>query len=246
MFRVAVCDDDLTYINSVLKPMIANALRAAEFQAETYFFVDGNELLSEFKAHNGYDIVILDIDMPNINGKEIAKHIRQTDADCCIAFLTAYTDEALNTIPYSIKAFIPKDYTGERIFSELTKLFKDCLSQNRRRRNFEIVKNGTNGLIRLYDEEIFYFQNKNEHIFLNTENERFLLVEKSFKKLEEKHDLTGFCRIHTDLIINIGKVYEIMKNDILLTNGEKLPVSRRRRNDLIAAFADLMTIKAGK
>lgn len=246
MFRVAVCDDDLTYISSVLKPMIANALRAAEFQAETYFFVDGNELLSEFKAHNGYDIVILDIDMPKMNGKEIAKHIRQTDNNCCIAFLTAYTDEALNTIPYSIKAFIPKEYKGGKIFSELTKLFKDCLSQKQRRRNFEIIKNGVNGLIRLYDEEIFYFQNKNEHIFLHTESEQFLLVEKSLKKLEEKHDLTGFCRIHTDLIVNIGKVYEIMKNDIVLTNGEKLPVSRRRRNDLIAAFADLMTIKAGK
>lgn len=76
MLRVAVCDDDLTYINSVLKPLISKALRAAELQAETHFFIQGNVLLNEFKNHNGYDIVILDIDIPDINGKDIAKYIR--------------------------------------------------------------------------------------------------------------------------------------------------------------------------
>lgn len=246
MLRVAVCDDDLTYINSVLKPLISKALRAAELQAETHFFIQGNVLLNELKNHNGYDIVILDIDIPDINGKDIAKYIREIDTNCCIAFLTAYSNEALNTIPYSIKAFIPKDYSGEKVLLELVKLFKDYSSNNRHYTIFEVVKSGEDGYIRLYDEDIFYFQNKNEHVFLHTKDEYFLLTEKSFKRLEARYDLTGFCRIHTDLIVNIGKVYEIMKTDIVLTNGVKLPVSRRRRNDLIAAFAELMTIKAGK
>lgn len=246
VFRVAVCDDDLTYINSVLKPLISEALQKAECQAETHFFTDGIVLLNEFKNHDGYDVVILDIDMPNINGKDIAKYIREIDTNCCIAFLTAYSDEALNTIPYSIKAFIPKNYSVEKALLELVKLFKDYSSNNRHCIIFEIVKNGEYGFVRLYYEDIFYFQNESEHIFLHTKDEYFLLTEKSIKRLEARYDLTGFCRIHTDLIVNIGKVYEIMKTDIVLTNGIKLPVSRRRRSDLIAAFADLMTIKAGK
>lgn len=245
MLRIAVCDDDLTYIKSVLRPLISEALRTAELQAETHFFVEGVALLEEFKKHNGYDIVILDIDIPDINGKEIAKNIRQTDNGCCIAFLTAYSDEVLNTIPYAIKAFIPKNYSGEKVLSELIKLFKNYSPDNRST-VFEITKNGENGYVRLYDDEIYYFQNRNEHIFLFTKNEQFLLTEKSFKKLEARYDLTGLCRIHTDLIVNIGKVYEIMKTDIVLTNGVKLPISRRRRGDLITALADLMTIKAGK
>lgn len=210
------------------------------------FFTNGTMLLNEFKKHTGYDIVILDIDMPDINGKDIAKHIREVDTECWIAFLTAYSDEALNTIPYSIKAFIPKDYLGEKVLLELVKLFKDYSYTNRHYTVFEVIKDGESGYIRLYDEDIFYFQNKNEHVFLHTKDEYFMLTEKSIKKLEARYNLTGFCRIHTDLIINIGKVYEIMKTDIILTNGVKLPVSRRRRNDLIAVFAELMAIKAGK
>lgn len=113
-------------------------------------------LLNEFKNHNGYDIVILDIDIPDINGKDIAKYIRESNTNCCIAFLTAYFNEALNTIPYSIKAFIPKDYSGEKVLLELVKLFKDYSSNNRHYTIFEVVKSGEDGYIRLYDEDIFY------------------------------------------------------------------------------------------
>lgn len=125
----------------------------------------------------------------------------------------------------------------------LVKLFKDYSAQNPRYRVLEIIKDKSAELIRLNNDDIFYFQNRFEHIYLFTKDEQFLMTERSIKQLEQHYDLTGFCRIHTDLIVNIGKVYEIMKNDIVLTNGKKLPVSRRRRNDLISEFADLMTTK---
>lgn len=246
MIRIALCDDDLIYINSVLKPIVAQALKNAEIQAEVCFFTDGNELVREFQEHRDFDIVILDIDMPKMNGKAIAEQLRKMNSEFTLVFITAFSNEAISTIPYSIKAFIPKDVSGERMLESLVKLFRDYSAQNTRYRVFEIIKDKSAELIRINNDDIFYFQNRFEHIYLYTNDEQFLLTERSIKQLEQRYDLTGFCRIHTDLIVNIGKVYEIMKNDIVLTNGKKLPVSRRRRNDLIAVFADLMTTKVGE
>lgn len=246
MIRIALCDDDLVYINTTLKSLVSQALKAAEVQAEVCFFDDGNALISEFKEHRDFDVVILDIDMPKLNGKEIAERLREFNDDFTLAFITAFSGEAINTIPFSVKAFIPKDISGDKILVSLIKLFKDCSAKNSNYRLFEIIKDRETELIRLNDDDIFYFQNRFEHIILHTKSEEFMLTERSIKQLERRYDLSGFCRIHTDLIVNIGKVYEIMKNDIILTNGVKLPVSRRRRNDLISAFADLMTTKVGE
>lgn len=245
MIRIAFCDDDAIYINSVLKPLAEKALKCAEMQAEVCFFIDGNKLVDEFKNHKDFDIVILDIDMPEINGKTLTEKLRELNSKFTLAFVTAFPGEAINTIPYWVKAFIPKDVSGEKMSEALVKLFKDYSKHNPSYRVFEIIKHNQTDLIRLNGDDIFYFQNRFEHIYLHTKTEQFLLKERSIKRLEEHYDLTGFCRIHTDLIVNIAKVYEIMKNDIVLTNGEKLPVSRRRRNDLIAAFADFIAGKAG-
>ncbi len=246
MIRIAFCDDDLIYINSTLKPLASQAVKYAEIQSEICFFDDGNALIQEFQEHRDFDIVILDIDMPELNGKALAEQLRELNSEFTLAFITAFSNEAINTIPFTVKAFIPKDVSGDKMLEALVKLFKDCSAQNPVFRVFEMIKDKTTKLIRLNDDDIFYFQNRFEHIYLYTKTEQFLLTVRSIKQLEQRYDLTGFCRIHTDLIVNIGKVYEIMKNDIVLTNGIKLPVSRRRRNDLISAFADLIITKVGK
>lgn len=246
MIKIALCDDDLIYIDSVLRPLVSKALKNAEIQAEVCFFDDGNKLIQEFKEHRDFDIVILDIDMPKANGKAIAEQLRMMNGDFTLAFITALSDEAINTIPYSIKAFIPKDVSGNRMQDALEKLFRECSMQKPRYQVFEIIRDNTAAFVRINNDDILYFQNKSERIFLHTNDERFLLTDRSIKRFEQHYDLSRFCRIHTDLIVNLSKVYEILKNDILLTNGEKLPVSRRRRNDLITAFADMITTRYGE
>ncbi len=246
MLKIALCDDDMIYINTTLKPLVSMAIKCAEIQAEVCFFDNGNALIREFQDHRDFDIVVLDIDMPELNGKALAEQLRELNSKFTLAFITSFSNEAINTIPFTVKAFIPKDVSGDKMLEALVKLFKDCSFQNPVFRVFEIIKDKEAELIRLKDDDIFYFQNRFEHIYLYTKNEQFLLTVRSIKRLEQRYDLTGFYRIHTDLIVNIGKVYEIMKNDIVLTNGIKLPVSRRRRNDLILAFADLITTKVRK
>lgn len=245
MIRIAVCDDDQTYLDLVLKDLFTKAVKKAQTAAHVDFFTDGRKLLKEFQNHRGYDIVILDIDMPSMNGKELAAQLRGLDRKFCLAFLTAYPNEALNTIPYSVKAFIPKDYSGEKVVESLAELLRRYTAENPAYTVYEISKIEGGGYIRLSFDEIFFFRNIDEHVYLNTADKAFLLTAKNFKQLEERYDLSDFFRIHTDLLVNLGKIYEITKTDILLTNGVSLPVSRRRYNELVMAFADFISIREG-
>lgn len=72
MIRIAVCDDDATFISKTLKYALAAAIKASELTPDVKFFTDGTLLLKEFQNGIYYDIIILDIDMPKINGKDLA------------------------------------------------------------------------------------------------------------------------------------------------------------------------------
>lgn len=49
-------------------------------------FINGNDLLCYITKHDGFDLFILDVIMPGMNGIELATEIRQTNKDCKIIF----------------------------------------------------------------------------------------------------------------------------------------------------------------
>lgn len=123
--RVAVCDDDKDFLKSVLAPLIKRAVRQAAVDARVSFFTDGAALLEKF-SESGFDLVILDIDMPALNGKELAGKLRLLDSTFFLVFATSYRDEVYNTIPYRINAFVTKDSPPEMITDELARVMREC------------------------------------------------------------------------------------------------------------------------
>ncbi len=76
MIKIAICDDDEIFISKTLKHAVSVAVKSAEITPKIRFFIDGTSLLDRFQNGEYYDIVILDIDMPKINGKELAAKLR--------------------------------------------------------------------------------------------------------------------------------------------------------------------------
>ena len=93
MIKIAVCDDDKVFIEKTLKPLLFQAQNKARVNTDIEVFKDGKLLLDEFRCHQNFDIVILDIDMPSMNGKELAARLRELDKDLYIAFMSSYKEE---------------------------------------------------------------------------------------------------------------------------------------------------------
>lgn len=237
MIRIAVCDDDATFISETLKYALAAAIKASELNPDVKFFTDGTLLLKEFQSGIYYDIIILDIDMPKTNGKELAKKLREIDMSFFLAFITSYPDEIANTIPYRINAFIPKDGNVTKYSAELTRVFTEYQRIKPERELIEVNQNGENVYIMIPPSSIYWFKFSNKIISLKTISDEYILTERTFSKIMAMYTNKGFFEVHRNLLVNLRKIHSVGESSIILDNGEELPLSRRKRKALLDAMA---------
>lgn len=87
---------------------------------------DGEEAVEEFEK-NRYDVVLMDIDMPKMDGIEAARRIRIKDKLTPIVALTAYIEDSLREQSYEVgmNYFLGKPYDKEEIYATITKCLSD-------------------------------------------------------------------------------------------------------------------------
>ncbi len=243
MISIAVCDDEIALLKSKLNTLLKRVLSHLELQAEITYCNDGSVLLNDFEKHNAYDIVILDIDMPSINGKELARKLRAIDSEFTLAFFTAYEKEVFSAIPIGISAFIPKNFDDERIMSALTELFDAFLAKKPQYEVFSVLIDGKPSTIKIQASNIYYFQFVSRIITLHTFNDSFILSERVFDNIIKKYLSSGFYQINRTCVVNVTKVYEVLDGNLIMDNGDKLIISRRAKKGLLREVTLLPTIK---
>lgn len=243
MISIAVCDDDKLYIENTLKPLLSRAQKTAGVMTEIKFFTDGNILLDEYKNHQSYDIVILDIDMPSINGKELASRLRELDSDLYIAFLSSYKEEVYDVIALNICAFIPKEYDKDKCLNELVKLLKKYLEEKPEQKLFGVLESGKSALIRINIDNIMFIKSIKGIVTIYTTGSELISTERSLKKLENELSICGFYKICSNILVNVNKVYEVLETEVILNDNTHLPISRRRRKELLIKLSKIISAK---
>ncbi len=116
--RVLIVDDEVD-ITDALKA----GLERRGFKVDT--FNDPQQALTAFKPAT-YDIAILDIRMPKMNGFELYREMRKVDGKASVCFLTAFDvhkDEFEKMFPdVQVKAFLKKPITIDSLVSNLNEL----------------------------------------------------------------------------------------------------------------------------
>lgn len=243
MINIAVCDDEITLLKTKFNSLLKRVLAQLEIQAEITYYSDGLILFDDFKKQKIYDVVILDIDMPSINGKELARKLRAVDAEFTLAFFTAYEQEVFSAIPIGISAFIPKKFDDEKILIALTELFETFLAKKPQYDVFKVLVDGKLSTIKIQASNIYYFQFESKIITVHTYNDSFVLAERIFDNIVKKYLSSGFFQINRTCIVNVAKVYEVLDDTITMDNGDKLMVSRRAKKGLLHEITLLPTIK---
>lgn len=76
-----------------------------------------------------------------------------------------------------------------------------------------------------------------------TGEENIPLTDRSLKNLEKELSSFGFFKIYSNILVNVGKVYEVLDNEVILSDRSHLPISRRRRRDLLAELSKVISAK---
>lgn len=195
---------------------------------------DALEALAYLKE-NRVDFVFLDINMPMLNGMELAGLLPATVK---IVFTTAYSEHAAESYSYQTIDYLLKPITLKRFLSAIQKIEfyfgkSDSVKSSENgvlQDEYFFVKSGkTLSKIRL--EDILYFEGEKEYVRLATANEQ-LLVYKRLKEVESQLKLP-FVRVHNSYIVNIRQVDKIQDNHLYL-NSKQIPISDKFRDQFMA------------
>lgn len=236
MLKIAICDDEI----EIAHKLEADIHRMPFHDVETEVFLSGHELLKHYSPDGGYNIILLDIEMPAVNGIETARILRQTDSNVVFIFVTAYKEyvyQIFETLPFR---FLEKPVSYEKLFEVL----KDAIRYVEDTKSYFFFKKGTTDY-QVPAKEIFYFEAANRKIKLYTAGGGDSYYGK-FKKLTEQLNPNYFLQIHTSFIVNMDYIISFNEKSVLLSNNSSLPVSLKYRESARLEHLKFIERRCGK
>src|SRR5690606_42045572 len=124
MINIVICDDDKNFL-SYIENRIIKILEARQENIKIHKFGSGMELLKAYdKGAKPFDIILLDINMPKIDGLELAELIRKEDEGTILIFLTSMEEEVYKTFKYNTFRFIRKTHIDQELEEALLSAMK--------------------------------------------------------------------------------------------------------------------------
>ena len=172
--------------------------------------------------HPVWDLILLDIEMPLMNGIETARKIRQLDSDVLIIFVTCMAQYAIEG--YSVRAL---DYVLKPVhyysFASKMDQVMEILSTRQKKK---LIIHARNEHIRLAPEQLLYVEVQNHTLCYHTQQKLLYSTgNQSLTRLAEELANCGFARCHQAFLVNLQYVVRYDKNNVWLPN-DMIPMSR--------------------
>lgn len=232
--RIACCDDEKQQLE-LYKTMFTNIEMRQDIELNVEYFLSGNFMLERFRSEkNPFDLVYLDMDMDEKSGLDLAKEIRQNyHSDCLILFLTNYpkymqSSFDVRAFQYMIKPVQFEEF--ERKFNAARKyLEKDD-------KNRVVLKIDEDNVV-FFTNEIYYIEKeKSSKQFLVYLEDKCVVAKGVLSAIENQLLEQHFMRTHRSYLVNMKHIRRIQKNDLVLSNGNLVPISRRKEKELKQQF----------
>jgi len=190
----------------------------------------------EFLNKNKVDIVILDIEMPNMTGLELASFIKPPTY---FIFSTSHENFALEGFNLSALDYLLKPYTFNRFEIAVDRAIRMISLEEGLLEGAEpmlVVKSNYNNT-KLVLKEIQYLESIDDYVFIYRDNASPVKVRKSLKAMFDELPRDKFVRIHRSYIVPFSRITEYQKSKVCI--GEKeLPLSASYKDEFLASIAN--------
>jgi DNA-binding LytR/AlgR family response regulator len=219
MLNIAICDDNKNDLNN-LKKHIESILEGKQIKNVVTCMLNAALLLETIKT-TSFDVVFLDIDIPEMSGFELSSAITSADINTEIVFVTNHDEFVFKTHRYKPIGFIRKKYLSDEI-GEIIDIVLAAIN----RKNVKLTISTAKGTKTLNLSDIIYAKSDSHYVDLFTESGKETLRE-SLSVFEEKYTKLGFIRVHNRFLVNFRFIYSIEKSEVVLQNKTKIPISRK-------------------
>ncbi len=230
MYYVGICDDDQIFIE-----YIKRLICAGNEKVEFYEYLSGEELIEDMQKQERYDLLILDVCLPDMDGNETAAKFRQEFPDTVLVFCSGVympTTESFETTPYR---YWLKEYTEERMKKEV-----ECVLARMKQNRIipSVLGKREKQIVKLSADRISHIAiaRKGSVIYCENNKEKYSSPKKVAELYEQLKDF-GFAYAHNSYIVNLKHVAVAGQKELELMNGEKLTISRARSKEFLKRFA---------
>lgn len=219
-----IIDDDEISINQ-MKHLVAqvqylNLAGIFKTAADALTFLDNNKI----------DLMLLDIEMPGMNGLELVKSLKEPP----ITILSSSQEKyAIDAFEYRVVDYLVKPVLADRFLKSIEKA-KENFDNSRQtidfsNKDYVFVKN--NGvLVKINIKEILFIEALGDYMTINTSEKKYT-IHSTMKMIESKLDPSKFIRIHRSSIISIDKITSIEDN-IVVIGKQLIPVGAIYKENL--------------
>lgn len=228
--KIAICDDEeimRTTIREYIEELIS---KYPDMLIHEY--TSGEELVEAYKENHSYDILFLDIQMKEMDGVQTALSIKKIQNDILVIFLTSYSGYVKEAFQLKAFQYLLKPVQKKDLIIEFERAVKQY-SINHYKYIYKF-----NHLVTSIDiKDIIYIEVQNHDIMIYTPTERYIKKGK-LKEEEEKLKMFHFSRCHQGYLVNMKWIKMIEKDEIVLRNGKRLPISKRLTKDIMTNFTN--------
>lgn len=228
--KIAVCDD-----NRTTREYIASLIREQEPDAEVITFEAGEDMI---KSKENFEVSFLDVEMKEISGIDVAKHIRKEQEKrgrekSIIIFVTGYREYMEDAFDVNAFHYLVKPVDEKKFYTVFHRALKEMAVKTKQKKLSVIIKhNGMQKKVLLKD--IYYIESSNKKVVFHTKDGKL----DTYGKMEDWERELGdsFYRCHRGYLVNMEKITAYSVDTIDVTNGDSLILAEKRYSDFIKAY----------
>lgn len=217
MIGIAICDDHKS-IHDEVENLLSKYQESRKLECDIYNFFSAHELLASRKRYN---IILLDIDMPEIDGIQAAEKLNQRGMQYNIIMLTSKRERFKEAFKIGATRFVTKPIDPEELFEALDNAFESCLGFEK----ITVKYKGNDCVMRQRD--IYMIEAQRDYVKIYSKDKIFESSQ-SLKVFAEQLDKRIFILVHRSYMVNMMYIYDICNDYLELVDGKRVPVSRRK------------------
>ena len=229
MLKIAVVEDDVNYARQ-LSEYLCRYERERGAELTVTQFSDGDQLIEGYRPE--FDMILMDIEMPLLDGMETARLIRRTDPEVVIIFITNMAQYAIQG--YEVDAL---DYVLKPIsYVAFSQRLDRALRRMKKREERYLTVSTREGVRKLGVSQIYYVESQGHTLLYHT-NQGIVSSSGTMRDLEKELEPLHFFRGNKGYLINLEHVSGVREGCALVA-GEELLLSRSRKNAFLEALTN--------
>lgn len=229
--KIAVCEDEAFWQKQYAE-MICRWAEEKKEPLDLRRFPNSESFWFAFAEEKDWDVLLLDIEMGGESGMELAEKIRRENGEMEIIFATGYAEYMGRGYDVDALQYLLKPVEEKKLFACL-----DKAARHQEKRGKKLVfETMEQGKLSLPAADIWYLEAWGHRCILYTKTQRYELKMSMTQAVCALEREKGFVKCHRSFFLNLRHVREIYREELVLDDGRKVPVSRRIWRNVNDAF----------